>query len=342
MSDSDPTPLVETHDLVVRFKVGRAYLTAVDHVSLSIGRGQTLGLVGESGSGKTTFGLTVMRAHEPDHGRIIFDGTDITDHSERELRPVRRRMQMIFQDPYASLDPKMKVGAIVAEPMRVHRTATNAEIRARVDTLLTAVGLPKAAAGRYPSQFSGGQRQRISIARALALEPELLVADEPVSALDVSIQAQVIAVLNEVREQFGLTTLVIAHDLALVYQITDQIAVMYLGKIVEEGPTSDVVFDPKHPYTASLLSASPVPDPHQERQRQRIVLHGDPPSALAPPPGCRFHPRCPIARDVCSREAPRLQEVVAGHRVACHFPGELGPVLRLPGLESRGWRESQQ
>ncbi len=320
-------PLLQVEDLVVRFRVARRKLTAVDHVSLEIAKGETVGLVGESGSGKTTLGLTVMRAHDPDQGRIVFDGVDITALNERELRPLRRRMQMIFQDPYASLDPRMKVGAIVSEPMRVHRSGSKEEIRERVASLLQAVGLPKNAVDRYPSQFSGGQKQRISIARALALDPEMLVADEPVSALDVSIQAQVIAVLEEVRQRFGLTSLIIAHDLALVYQVTDRIAVMYLGQIVETGPTDQVVFDPQHPYTASLLSASPVADPQLERKRQRIVLHGDPPSPIDPPPACRFHTRCPIARPVCSEEAPPLTEVDAGRWVACHFAGEIGPVL---------------
>ena len=311
----------------MRFKVGRRELTAVDHVSLDIRRGETVGLVGESGSGKTTFGLAVMRAHDLDGGKIVFDGTDLSQLDDRRLRPFRRRMQMVFQDPFASLDPKMKVGAIVSEPMRVHRTGTREEIQERVASLLEAVGLSPDAVDRYPSQFSGGQRQRISIARALALDPELLVADEPVSALDVSIQAQVIAVLEEVRQQFGLTSLVIAHDLALVYQVTDRIAVMYLGQIVEEGPTDQVVFGPLHPYTASLLSASPVADPEMERNRQRIVLLGDPPSPIDPPPACRFHTRCPIARPICATETPPLVEVAPGRRVACHFAGEIGPVL---------------
>jgi oligopeptide/dipeptide ABC transporter ATP-binding protein len=320
-------PLLRTSDLVVRFRAGRGYLTAVDGVSLQVARSETLGLVGESGSGKSTFGLAVMRAYRPDAGRIVFDGADITDLDERQLRPYRARMQMIFQDPFASLDPAMKVGAIVAEPIRVHRLLDRAEVSGRVAELLEAVGLPSSAAERYPGQFSGGQRQRISIARALALQPELLIADEPVSALDVSIQAQIIKVLDDVKREFGLTTVVIAHDLALVYQLTDRIAVMYLGRIVEEGPTAGVVFEPQHPYTASLLSATPVPDPEVERNRQRIVLHGDPPSPLTPPAACRFHTRCPIARPVCAQETPPLAEVSPGHRVACHFAGELGPVL---------------
>lgn len=324
-------PLLRTSDLVVRFRVGRRFLTAVDGVSLDVARSETLGLVGESGSGKSTFGLTVMRAYKPDAGRIIFDGADITDLDERQLRAFRARMQMIFQDPFASLDPTMSVGAIISEPIRVHRLLDRDEIPGRVSELLEAVGLSPAAAARHPHQFSGGQRQRISIARALALQPELLIADEPVSALDVSIQAQIIKVLDDVKREFGLTTVVIAHDLALVYQITDRIAVMYLGEIVEEGPTARVVFEPQHPYTASLLSATPVPDPELERSRQRIVLRGDPPSPMTPPPACRFHTRCPIARPVCAVEKPPLREMAPGHRVACHFAGELGPVLSEGG-----------
>ncbi len=253
--------LLDVRDLTVRFKTGRRLLTAVDRVSLDVATGETFGLVGESGSGKSTFGLTVVRAHAPDAGQIIFDGIDIAPLSDRQMRPLRTRMQMIFQDPYASLDPHMKVSAILAEPLRIHGIVPRAETGEKVTSLLEAVGLPAEAAQRYPSQFSGGQRQRISIARALAVEPELLIADEPVSALDVSIQAQVMALLNEVKTKFGLTTIVIAHDLALVYQVTDRIAVMYLGQIVELGPTAEVVFNPQHPYTAALLSATPVPDP---------------------------------------------------------------------------------
>ena len=320
-------PLLHTEDVVVRFRVGRGTLTAVDGVSLAVDRGQTMGLVGESGSGKTTFGLSVMGAVNADEGRVVFDGTDLSTLNHRQRRPFRRRMQMIFQDPFASLDPKMKVGKIIAEPMRVHRTGSGEEINSRVRYLLEAVGLPTDAVERYPAQFSGGQKQRISIARALALNPQFLVADEPVSALDVSIQAQVMSVLHDIKQRFGLTTLVIAHDLALVYQVTDRIAVMYLGQIVEEGPTAEVVFDPHHPYTASLLSASPVPDPQVERTRERIVLRGDPPSPLSPPPACRFHPRCPIARPICSTTSPQLVANVSGRKVACHFPAELGPVL---------------
>jgi oligopeptide/dipeptide ABC transporter ATP-binding protein len=324
--------IVEIRDLTVRFRIDRhRTLAAVRGVNLTLRRGETLGLVGESGSGKSTLALALMRAHPPSAGTITFDGRDITRLPERELRTLRPRMQMIFQDPFASLDPRMRVGDIVAEPLRVHRRGTRQEIDRKVGDLLRRVGLPRDAHLRYPSQFSGGQRQRISIARALALEPELLVADEPVSALDVSIQAQIIALLDEIRVEFGLTTLVIAHDLALVHQITDRIAVMYLGEIVEEGPTDEVVFDPQHPYTASLLSATPVADPRIERHRERIVLRGEPPSPISPPSGCTFHPRCPIARDVCATEVPALVDRGAGRPVACHFAGELGPVITTEG-----------
>jgi oligopeptide/dipeptide ABC transporter ATP-binding protein len=326
--------LLHTEELTVRFKVGRGHLTAVDSVSLSVDRGETVGLVGESGSGKSTFGLAVMGAVHADSGRVVFDGEEITGLSERDLRPFRTRMQMIFQDPFASLDPGLKVGAAIAEPIKVNGLLPRAEVHPRVAELLHAVGLPAAAAGRYPRQFSGGQRQRISIARALAVRPELLIADEPVSALDVSIQAQVMAVLDDVKREFGLTTIVIAHDLALVYQVTDRVAVMYLGQIIEEGPTPDVVFKPLHPYTASLLSATPIPEPELERQRERIVLHGDPPSAISPPPACRFHTRCPIARPVCSVEAPPMAEVEPGRKVACHFAGEVAPVINVVPRDS--------
>lgn len=319
--------MLEIKDLVVRFRVGRRFLTAVDGVSLSVNRGETVGLVGESGSGKSTLGLAAVLALRAESGRVVFNGTDLSELSERELRPHRSRMQMVFQDPFASLDGQMQVGSIIAEPLKVHRIVAPSEVESRVAELLDAVGLPADARTRYPRQFSGGQRQRISIARALALQPELLIADEPVSALDVSIQAQIVGLLDQVKQQFGLTTLVIAHDLALVYQITDRVAVMYLGQIVEEGPTESIVFDPQHPYTAALLSATPVTDPDIERERERIILRGDPPSAISPPQGCRFHTRCPIARPVCAEKSPPLEEDTSGRKVACHYAGELGPVL---------------
>lgn len=301
-------------------------LRAVRAVDLALHRGETLALVGESGSGKSTLARVIVRAITPTAGRVLLDGRDITHLPERRLRTLRPRMQMVFQDPFASLDPRMSVGDIIAEPLRVHRRGNRREISERVEHLLTRVGLPADARGRYPNQFSGGQRQRVSIARALALEPQVLVADEPVSALDVSIQAQIVALLDDIRAEYGLTVLVIAHDLALVQHISDRVAVMYLGELVEVGVADDVVFDPQHPYTASLLSATPVPNPLVERERERIVLGGDPPSPIDPPPGCSFHPRCPIARDRCATDKPPLS--LRGDRlVACHYPGELPPVL---------------
>jgi oligopeptide/dipeptide ABC transporter ATP-binding protein len=320
-------PLLELREITVRFRAGRRWLTAVDRVSLRLGRGETLGLVGESGSGKSTLALVAVRALRPDSGRVLFDGVDITDLSESRLRPVRRRMQMVFQDPYSSLDPALPVGRAIAEPLRVHRLGSRGSIRTRVGELLGAVGLAPEVAGRLPGEFSGGQRQRISIARALALGPDLLIADEPVSALDVSTQAQIIALLSDIRQRLGLAAVFIAHDLALVYQVSDRIAVMYLGQVVEEGPTAEVVFRPQHPYTAALLSATPVPDAGPAGLAGRIVLHGDPPSALDPPTGCRFHTRCPIARDICATSAPPLEAVHPGHLAACHFAGEIGPVI---------------
>jgi oligopeptide/dipeptide ABC transporter ATP-binding protein len=321
--------LAEVRGLVVRFRLapGR-HLTAVDGVDLAVPPGGTLALVGESGAGKSTLGLTLLRAHRPAAGRVLFRGVDITDWDERRLRPLRPGMQMVFQDPYASLDPHLTVGAALAEPLRLQRGMGRAAAEARVAALLESVGLPADTARRRPHLLSGGQRQRVGIARALALEPELLVADEPVSALDVSTQAQVVAVLDDVRRRHSLTVLLIAHDLALVGQVSDRVAVMHLGQVVEQGPTGEVVFRPQHPYTAALLSATPDADPRVERGRPRIVLRGEPPSPLRPPPGCRFHPRCPIARDLCALSAPPLREVQPGHLAACHFAGEMEPPVR--------------
>ncbi|MFA9432026.1 ABC transporter ATP-binding protein [Egicoccus sp. AB-alg2] len=320
-------PFVDVQQLSVHFRVGRHQaLQAVRSVDLAIQRGETVGLVGESGSGKSTLARTIVRAERPAAGSILFDGQDLAPLSDRQLRPYRSRMQMIFQDPFGSLDPRMRVGDVIGEPLRVHRRGNRNWIRGRVAELLEVVGLDASAAERSPAQFSGGQRQRISVARALALEPQLLVADEPVSALDVSIQAQIISLLNRVQDDLGLTTLVIAHDLALVHQISDRIAVMYLGEIVEEGTADEVVFAPQHPYTASLLSATPVADPDAEAGRERIVLSGEQPSPLQPPTGCSFHTRCPIARPHCATDAPPLVEV-GGRRVACHYAGEIAPVI---------------
>lgn len=321
------TAFVQVQDLTVSFRLDRhRSLKAVRDVDLDIAKGSTVGLVGESGSGKSTLARAIVRAEEPSSGRILFDGVDIAGFSRKELKPYRARMQMVFQDPFGSLDPRMRVGAILAEPLRVHGRGDRAAIRDAVTSLLERVGLDASAVHRSPASFSGGQQQRISIARALALRPELLVADEPVSALDVSIQAQILALLAEVQAEMGLTSLVIAHDLALVHQIADRIAVMYLGEVVEEGTADVVVFAPQHPYTVSLLSATPVADPAKEAARERIVLSGEQPSPLAPPPGCAFHTRCPIARPRCRTEAPPLV-TVEGHRVACHYAGEMAPVI---------------
>jgi oligopeptide/dipeptide ABC transporter ATP-binding protein len=326
--------LAEARGLVVRFRLGPGrHLTAVDGVDLSVPRDSTVALVGESGSGKSTLGLTLLRVHRPSAGRVLFDGVDITDWDERRLRPLRSRMQAVLQDPYASLDPHVTVGDAVAEPLRARMGMDRRAARARAAELLESVRLPAGAARCRPHLLSGGQRQRVAIARALALEPELLVADEPVSALDVSTQAQVVAVLDEVRRRHHLSVLLIAHDLALASQVSDRVAVMHLGQVVEEGPAADVVALPQHPYTAALLSATPDPDPRVERARRRIVLRGDPPSPLHPPPGCRFHPRCPIARPVCAVSPPTLREARPGQLAACHFAGELaaGHAITRPG-----------
>ena len=321
------TAFVETQDLSVSFRVDRRrHLRAVRDVDLAIAKGSTVGLVGESGSGKSTLARTIVRAERPASGRILFDGVDIAGFGPKELRPYRSRMQMVFQDPFGSLDSRMRVGDIVAEPLRVHGRGDRGEIRTKVARLLERVGLDRSAEGWSPAQVSGGQRQRISIARALALDPELLVADEPVSALDVSIQAQILALLDEIQRELGLTSLVIAHDLALVHQIADRIAVMYLGQIVEEGDADQVVFAPQHPYTVSLLAATPVADPVIETSRERIVLSGEQPSPISPPSGCSFHTRCPIARPRCVTEAPPMLDI-GGRRVACHYAGEMAPVI---------------
>jgi peptide/nickel transport system ATP-binding protein len=297
---------------------------AVDDVSLEIRRGETLGLVGESGCGKSTVGRTILRLYKPTAGRIIFDGRDISNLGEAQLRPLRRRMQMVFQDPFASLNPRHSVGRIVGEPLRTHGIAKKKEAALRVRELLETVGLPTDAAGRYPHEFSGGQRQRIGLARALAVNPDLVVADEPVSALDVSIQAQIINLLEELQEEFDLTYLFIAHDLAVVRHISDRIAVMYLGWIVELSPAVELYENPLHPYTISLLSAVPIPDPAIERERESILLAGDLPSPANPPAACRFHTRCPYVQPTrCREEAPPLRTISSGHAVACHWAEEI-------------------
>jgi oligopeptide/dipeptide ABC transporter ATP-binding protein len=319
--------LLEVTDLVKHYPVtgglfGRevGVVRAVDGVSFTIRRGETLGLVGESGCGKTTTGRCILQLERPTSGSIRFEGQELTTLGAEALRPVRRRMQVIFQDPYSSLNPRMTVGQIVEEPLAVHRLVTEAAARAaRVRELLGQVGLLPQHGQRYPHELSGGQRQRVGIARALAMEPALIICDEPVSALDVSIQAQIINLLEDLRRDLGLTYLFVAHDLSVVRHISDRVAVMYLGRIVEVADRQALYESPLHPYTRALLSAVPIPDPEVESHRERVVLGGEVPSPLHPPPGCAFHPRCPIAVDDCHRSRPELREIQPGHRAACHL-----------------------
>ncbi len=317
-------PLLRVSDLVKHYAAGGLFarpgppVRAVEGVSFEIGRGETLGLVGESGCGKSTVGRTILRLQEPTSGSTLFDGTDVFALGRVELRRLRRRMQIVFQDPYGSLNPRMRIGDAVAEGIEIHRLVPRAEISRRVAGLLEEVGLDPGYARRYPHEFSGGQRQRIGIARALAVEPSFVVCDEPVSALDVSVQAQVLNLLVDLQRHRGLSYLFIAHDLAVVRQVAHRVAVMYLGRIVETGPTEALLSNPRHPYTVALLSAAPEPDP--AGQKQRIVLPGDPPSPSAPPPGCPFHPRCfhPAKSDRCRTELPLLR-AVGGTYAACHY-----------------------
>lgn len=292
---------------------------AVDDVTFNVYRGETLGLVGESGCGKTTAGRTIIHLYRPTAGHVYYEGQDLSEMRSSELRHMRRRMQIIFQDPYASLNPRLTVGAIVGEPLEIHRVARGKEMKERVEELLHLVGLDPYFINRYPHEFSGGQRQRIGVARALALEPDFIVCDEPISALDVSIQAQIVNLLEELQHKLGLTYLFIAHDLSMVRHISDRVAVMYLGKIVELSDRNTVYNNPLHPYTQALLSAVPIPDPVVEEKRQRIILEGDVPSPANPPPGCNFSTRCPVAMDVCSEVDPEFVEVEPGHYCACHL-----------------------
>ena len=319
-------PLVEADQLSIRFAIGREgfwggtmrYVHAVDEVSLTIGRGETLGLVGESGSGKTTFGRALLRRIDPSDGTIRFDGADITHVRGEELRNLRRNMQLVFQDPYASLNPRMTVLELVAEPLVVHGLAKNAaDARETVVDLLDRCGLPVDAVDRYPHAFSGGQRQRVGIARALALRPAFIVADEPVSALDVSVRAQVVNLLQDLQHELDLTYLFIAHDLSVVRHISHRIAILYCGRLVELAPTDDIYERTKHPYTEALLSSVPIPDPPVQRARRRIVLSGEIPSPVSPPPGCRFQTRCPLVEPRCRVESPPLEEKAPGHWAAC-------------------------
>jgi peptide/nickel transport system ATP-binding protein len=320
--------LLEVRDLVKHFpiKVGIIFdreigrVRAVDGVSFSVGEGETLGLVGESGCGKTTLSRTVLQLLVPTSGSVRFDGQEITGLGRGDMRALRREMQMIFQDPYASLNPRKRVGQIVGDPLRLHRIASGHELERAVKDLLERVGLSPEHYNRYPHEFSGGQRQRIGIARALALRPKLIIADEPVSALDVSIQAQIINLLGDLQTEFKLTYVFVAHDLGVIRQVCDRIAVMYLGKIVEIGPADEVYGNPIHPYTLTLLSAVPIPDPRENRAREPLVLEGDVPSPANPPAACRFHTRCPYATEICSEVEPPLVDHGRGHWAACHHP----------------------
>ncbi len=326
-------PLLSVQDLRIHYPVRGGVLLrqtgavrAVDGVSLEIAPGETLGLVGESGCGKSTLGKAIVRLIKPTSGSIHFDNTDISHLSQRALRPLRKDFQMIFQDPAESLDPRMSVRSIIEEPFVIHGIGRAERIRA-VNELLDRVGLPASAADRYSFEFSGGQRQRIGIARALALKPKLIVCDEPVSALDVSVQSQILNLLVELQKDFGLSYLFIAHDLSVVRHISDVVAVMYLGKLMEIGPADQIYSLPSHPYTQALLSAVPEPDPHIERARQRVLLEGEVPSPINPPSGCRFRTRCPIAQEVCALEEPELKDRGQGHPVACHFAQAVEVVL---------------
>ena len=353
-TDGGGTPgeyLLETRNLKMHFPIKAGVLRrtvghvkAVDGVTLSIRRGETLGLVGESGCGKSTLARLVLRLLEPTEGEVVFEGEDILKYDRRRMLRVRRDMQIVFQDPYASLNPRMTVGNIIAEPLKIHDIGEASERKKRVQELLEIVGLSPEHYNRYPHEFSGGQRQRIGVARAIALNPKLIICDEPVSALDVSIQAQVVNLLQDLQNEFDLTYVFIAHDLSVVKHISDRVAVMYLGKIIEVADRKTLYSEPRHPYTVSLLSAIPIPDPEKERARQRIVLSGDVPSPANPPRGCSFHTRCPRAQEYCVENEPGLlsQETDGGgqtgapeeHRAACFFPVLEGQSIEEPATST--------
>ncbi len=325
-----PEPLLKVRNLKMHFPVYRGVFVrrevervrAVDGLDFDIYPGETLGLVGESGCGKSTTGRALIQLYRPTDGEVVFDGQNLCELEENQLHPLRRDLQMIFQDPYASLNPRMTVGDIIGEPLRVHRLAKGQKLRRRVQELMDTVGLDPRYIRRYPHEFSGGQRQRIGIARALACEPRFIVCDEPVSALDVSIQAQIMNLMEDLQEEFDLTFLFIAHDLAVVRHISDRIAVMYLGNLAEVADGDEIYVNPLHPYTEALLSAVPIPDPEIEKERTQIVLEGDVPSPLDPPSGCVFHTRCPYAWERCAKEKPQFKEAQPGHQVACHLVDE--------------------
>jgi oligopeptide/dipeptide ABC transporter ATP-binding protein len=327
--------LLDVRDLKMHFPLTQGilfqrvigYVRAVDGISFSIERGQTLGLVGESGSGKTTIGRTIVRLYKPTSGQILFGDKDLAQMGGEELRLARQRIQMVFQDPFASLNPRYTIGSLIAEPMHIYKVASGAEIRERTAELLNVVGLRAEYIDRYPHEFSGGQRQRIAVARALSINPECVIADEPVSALDVSIRAQVLNLLQRLQKQFNLTYLFVSHDLSVVRHVADRIAVMYLGRIVELADRDELYAAPKHPYTKALLSAVPIPDPQIEKRRKRIILSGDLPSPINIPTGCRFHTRCPMAQQIC-REVEPVYEAKEGreHFAACHFSEFVTPI----------------
>ncbi len=321
--------LLEVRDLCKSFQSNsgslgtvKRRLLAVDQVSFNLRKGETLGLVGESGCGKSTTGRLILRLLEADSGQVLFQGQDVLQLSQRQMRPLRREIQMIFQDPYSSLNPRMNVGAIIGEPLQIHGLASGNQLKDEVIRLMGTVGLTEEHYYRYPHEFSGGQRQRIGIARALAVRPSLIIADEPVSALDLSIQAQVVNLLQDIQKDFGLTYLFIAHDLSVIEHISDRVAVMYLGRIVELSDAVELYRSPRHPYSEALLNAVPIPDP--SRKRIRTPLKGEVPSALNPPSGCHFHPRCPYARDIYNNQRPPLIDIGNGHLSACHFSEEVG------------------